>query len=133
MSENIYWIVPQKVLYFAPVAHATTEKVIEDNQTLEHHLDETTNTVHLIIDSRQLKRIPISLARVRQMNTFFERKNLGWIVVIEGDMFAKFITRILANLMPHRIKFVSNMNAAEHYLTTVDSTINWNEKQHSDV
>jgi hypothetical protein len=132
MSENIYWIVPQKVLYFAPVAHATTEKVIEDNQTLERYLDETSATVHLIIDSRQLKRIPISLARVRQMNTFFERKNLGWIVVIEGDTFAKFITRILANLMPHRIKFVADMSAAERYLTTIDHTINWDKKQIAD-
>jgi hypothetical protein len=121
MPYQITWEVPETVLYLKLLDQVSMEEFIEINEQINAYLDErnTTDRTVLKIDIVEAQSVPQQLSRMKMSQTYAERHDLKWLLVVGDNKSIRLIMLLTFNLSRAILQFVDNDAQSERFLQNI--------------
>ena len=110
--SRIRWHIPNRVLYFQPLARATLEEVEADNEALRLMLAEATAPIYVLVDWSEVRVIPGNLGEVRQSNPIFTDAKIKQVILFGGGTALWFLGAMYADSTQRRTEIVDSYEDA---------------------
>jgi hypothetical protein len=110
--SRIRWHIPNRVLYFQPLARATLEDVEADNQELSRLLAEGIAPIYVLVDWSQLHIIPGDLTEIRQNNPIYTHDKIEHIILFGGGTALWFLGGMFADSIQKKAEIVDSYEDA---------------------
>lgn len=126
MAVEVYWLVPERVMYMRVTGVFTVPEIIETHRRNMAMMDTITHDqpIHFIDDNREMTKGPDSLAEVREANRpFTQHPKLGWWVLVDTSMMVRFISSVVGQVTRTRLKSVATWDDVVAFFPRVDTTV----------
>lgn len=126
MTTEVYWLVPERVIYLRVTGVLTVAEIAETNRrniallaTITHDLP-----IHFIDDNREMTKAPTNLGEVRAANKeFAEHPKAGWWVIIDTSRMVRFMTAVVSQINRKSVKATATWEDVVAFFPHVDATL----------
>jgi hypothetical protein len=120
------WLIPNKVAYAHLFGEHTMQDIERANVDFNLLLEEAGQNVHLIMDMRDLERMPLSLASAQATLEVARHESLSWVVSVSSDNpIIKYMGIMIVKLFRLRFRRCETMQEVIDFLASVDPSIDW--------
>lgn len=117
---EIYWQVPQKVLYIKLFANLSLEFLDEFNNEILQLLDESDNEICIIWDFATLDIIQGNVLDIRKKLSFINHPKLIWLIVLSATSIVKLSIEILSQTSHISPLYHHDLDEAADFLEHID-------------
>jgi hypothetical protein len=90
-------------------------------------LDQGTPPIHIILDTTNVKKHPMNVAKLRQASKILDHPAVGWIVLISSNPVIHFLATVVTQITKSRYRSASSVEEAIPFLREQDQTIDWEQ------
>lgn len=126
MPTSIYWLLPERVAYLQVTGALTIAEIEASHQFHVKLMDATTHDhpLHFIFDTHLMDKGPSNMFEVRRVNqAFVKHPKVGWVVALEGNPVARFLSSVVAQMGRTPMKSVATWEDALAFLAYIDTTL----------
>ena len=120
---RIYWLIPDRVIYFKLQRNATIDMVKADNQELVQLLNEGQAPIYIIADAKDIGLIPSDINATAKANTFTTHPKLDKIIAVNTNKLHQILGRVIARMSRNEVRFVQTTENALELLKREDTTL----------
>jgi hypothetical protein len=122
MPIEIYWEIPQRVLYLRYSGHMTVQDIRDSIDQMREHFEDGLPLVHVILDIGEVTGYP-NLAELRHGLNYERSPKQGWTMFVGAEGIARFISSVLAQLAGNRFRMFDKAEHAMIFLNEMDETL----------
>ncbi len=122
MPTEIYWKIPQRVLYLHYIGHLTVDDVRDSIDQMRAHFEDGTPLIHVILDIGDVSGYP-NLVELRHGLNYERSRKQGWTMFVGAEGIARFISSVLAQLAGNRFRMFETADEAVAFLIDMDETL----------
>lgn len=123
MPYQIEWHLENHVLMTTYEGELTIDELRESNQNTKDFVENTSHTVHNIVDINALEKFPTTIKEMIGVADSLKHENIGWFVIIGSNRLQSFVVGVLAQIFGAQIKSVNTLEEALTFLRNVDSDL----------
>lgn len=118
MPYEINWDIPDVVLCVKLLGQVSIEEFLEINEQVNAHLDacNTSERNLLVIDTIEAQRIPRELSSMKNSQTYANRVDLKWIMIVGDNKTIRLIMLLTFNLSKAILQFADNYVHVERFI-----------------
>ncbi len=124
---SVTWHIEGRIIYDCPTGVVTIESAQTSSYAVHRLLDSQPdtppNSIHLILDMRQVEEIPRNLSSATQTLNYMRHPALGWTIMITENQIQRLFSSVLAQMFRVRFKMVANLDEALLFLQRYDTTL----------
>lgn len=123
--KQLSWYIQDRVILLTLQEDIHLEQMQAINDEIISMIEASDSQIHLIYQSLTAKtpKEVTSISKIAGALTFLKHENFGWIITVETNMVASFLSRVVANLSKVDLKTAKTLDEAHIILSKVDSTI----------
>lgn len=124
MPYQIEWYVPNRVLMIRCWGEYANEDVSVMSQEVLKHSRTAPQPVHLLVDARELTRLPSSYATlIKELNTFNREPSLGWSVLVTDQGLNRLYKLLPANVVRRPVVALTEWSGVHSALLQADESL----------
>lgn len=124
---SVTWHTEGRIIYDRPQGIITIEMAQAASDAVLALLNSQTsvpaNSIHLIIDMRQVQDFPRNLSSATQTLQYMRHPALGWTLMITENQVQRIFASVLAQVFRVRFKMVATLEEAVSFLRRYDTTL----------
>ncbi len=130
--ETIFdWYIKERVILQRPVGELTLDMVQQNNDRIIKMLDKGRPLVHVVVDARQITKLPTNLLKMSNATSFLNHPSLGWVVTVSGNSMINFLGSMLPQIGTlRRYRVFADLNRTVTFLKDQDATLDWQIAKH---
>jgi|GEM_PF-1693821 len=128
------WLIEDQVVYSRLWGDQTLKELEDSNTQILSFLEQSDRSVvHVIVNDKELKALPMSLIQTQKILTYTKHPKLGWAILVGDkeagikDSVKDFMITMVAKISRARYLRVKTFDEAVAHLNAVDTTINWDQ------
>ena len=124
MAYKVEWFVEKRIIsgQFSDVISLSEAR--ESSEQIALLVSSGTAPVHLIADLRDMLHSPTGVHSTREFTaSYFNHPNMGWVVVIGGNVIAQFMITVLNRITSMKIQKANTYEDALTVLKGLDSSL----------
>lgn len=122
MPTEIYWKMPQRVVYVRNYGHMTVPDIRDSIEQMRAYYETGTPLVHTILDVGDVTSYP-NLLELRHGLNLERSSQQGWTIFVGAEGVARFICSVLAQLAGDRFRMFDTVDTAVTFLHEMDETL----------
>jgi hypothetical protein len=124
---SVAWYTDGRIIYDCPQGIITIETAQAASDAilalLDSQPDVSPNSIHLMIDMRQVEDFPRNLSSATQTLNYMRHPALGWTIMITANQVQRIFASVLAQVFRVRFKMVATLDEALSFLQRYDVTL----------
>ncbi|MBI1259515.1 MAG: hypothetical protein GC204_18765 [Chloroflexi bacterium] len=123
MKHQIGYIVDKRVIYIQYLGDLTQEEAEISNVAVIQLIHDGIAPVHVIADAAQLQALKLNLTQMRDVASFLNEPQLGWLMVVGASTVARFISSLIMQWRKTDFRYADSLDEALATLARVDTTL----------
>jgi hypothetical protein len=116
MSFDICWLIEKRVAYMRMYDNIEIEEIKQMSEAFRTYRDEGTAPVHVIVDTRNMKKMPMSFDKIKDASEGREQTK-GWTVILTNSSVTRFVATLVTATISLQYRFMDTPEAALTYLS----------------
>jgi hypothetical protein len=118
------WYIESRVSMVRDYGEITLDEMRASNQIFLEHIRTGKPPVHLLIDTRDIVKMPNSFVpMLKEIEAFRHEPNMGWTIMVTNNSLMRFFGTLSSNLIKMPFHAVKNYEEANQVLARVDSSL----------
>lgn len=126
MNVKIDWLIEKRVIYAQYPAVVDADNIRDADVRINALLNEGTERVHLINDTRFIEKFPTNIAQLHKITSFLRNPNLGWSIGVAESKMLTFIGSVLVQIGSNtRYRIYKTIEETTAFLQNQDTSVDW--------
>jgi hypothetical protein len=121
-QEMNYWV-ERRVILHRVDGNLTSQEFRDANVKAVRLVQEGTAPVHHVIDAVRLGKVELNLKQLSEIVTLLREPNLGWVVLIGGNVITRFLASVMTQQDPVKFRVVDTLDDAVQLIKRMDTTL----------
>ena len=123
MASSMEWMIPHRVLLLRITGDVSSDEVRQIAGSVEKWIDNGHAPVHLMIDTTQMGRFPVSVTQIHGYSRWLYHPKTGYVVLLNPIQLIAFLTTIITGMAHVQFKIAETEQEALQILYKVDDTL----------
>ncbi len=118
------WYIENRVSLVRDLGEITLDEMHASNQIFLEHIRAGKPPVHLLIDTRDVTKMPGSFVpMLKEIEAFRQEPNMGWTIMVTNNSLMRFFGTLSSNLIKMPFHAVKTYEEANQVLAKVDPSL----------